>query len=163
MKRHKLRCFPPIDKWTPSSGYPLSEKEILMCLEPSRQIRIMNTVNYEFSKERVIKFTSERCSMSFKCSSVVSIDSSSGPHFGSVIYFFSHSFCGISKIFVYIKWYGNLCFDTISSFYSVYTNTSLNINPIVPVSTLVGPFVVAIDLIDANRLWILNYNQFLNK
>ena len=70
-----------MDKRTPSSGYPLSGKEILMCLEPSRQMHIMNIVNYEVSKERVIKLTSERSSTSLKCSSVVSIDSSTGPHF----------------------------------------------------------------------------------
>ena len=146
VKRHKLRCFPPINKWTPLSGHPLSEKEKLMCLEPSRQIHIMNIVSYEVLKERVIKLTSERCSMSAT--------------FWQCYVFFSRSFCGVSKIFAYIKWCGNLCFDTISSFYSVYTNTSLNINPVVPVSTLAGPFVVAVDLIDVNRLCILNYNQF---
>ena len=52
-----------------------------MCLEPSRLMDIMNIVNSEVLKERVIKFTSERSSTSLKCSSVVSIDSSTGPHF----------------------------------------------------------------------------------
>ena len=50
MKRHKLGSFLPIDNWTPSSGYPLSKKEILICLEPSRQMHIMNIFNYEVSK-----------------------------------------------------------------------------------------------------------------
>ena len=70
-----------MNKWTPSSGYPLSGNEMLMCLEPSRQMHIMNIVNYEVSKERAIKLTSERSSTSLKCSSVVSIDSSTGAHF----------------------------------------------------------------------------------
>ena len=73
--------FPHMNKWTPSSGYLLSGNEMLMCLEPSRQMHIINIVNYEASKERVIKLTSERSSTSLKCSSVVSIDPSTGPHF----------------------------------------------------------------------------------
>ena len=74
-----------MNKWTPSSWYPLSGKEILMCLEPSRLMDIINIVNSEVSKERVIKLTSERSSISLKCSSVVSIDSSTGPHFHYLI------------------------------------------------------------------------------
>ena len=70
-----------MDKRTLSSRYPLSGKEILMCLEPSRLMDIMNIVNSKVLKERVIKFTSERSSTSLKCSLVVSIESSTGPHF----------------------------------------------------------------------------------
>ena len=73
--------LPPKDKWTPLGGYPLSEKEMLMSLEPSKQMHITNIVNYEVSNKRVMKVISERSSMSFKCSSVVSIDSSTGVHF----------------------------------------------------------------------------------
>ena len=82
--------LPPKDKWTPLNGYPLSEKEMLMSLEPSKQMHITNIVNYEVSNKRVIKVISERSSMSFKCSSVVSIDSSTGSHFEKKqVYFFS--------------------------------------------------------------------------
>ena len=73
--------LPPKNKWTPLGGYSLFEKEMLISLEPSKQMYITNIVNYEVSNKRVIKVISERSSMSFKCSSVVSIDSSTGAHF----------------------------------------------------------------------------------
>ena len=63
-------------------------------------------------------------------------------------------------MFVYVKWYGNAEYDEISSFYTVHTNASIDINPIVLISDLIGPFVTALDMIDSNKLWILNYNQF---
>ena len=33
MKRYKLRCFPPMDKWTPSSGYPLSDVDVFRTIK----------------------------------------------------------------------------------------------------------------------------------
>ena len=58
-KRHDLRYFPSMEEWTPSMGSPLCEKEILMCLGPSKEIRIFKSVNHEVSGGRVIKFTSK--------------------------------------------------------------------------------------------------------
>ena len=159
-KRHELRYFPSMEEWTPSIGSPLCEKEMLMCLGPSKEIRIFQSVNHEVSRGRVIKFTSESTSTSSTCSSIIAIYSSSGLHFGNIKVLFSHTFCEFTQMFAYIKWYGNTEYDEISCFYTVHTDASIDINPIVLVSDLIGPFVTALDIIDSNKLWILNSNQF---
>ena len=138
-----------MEEWTPSIGSPLCEKK-MMCLEPSIEIHIFISVNHEVSRGRVIKFTSESTSTLSTCLSIVAIQSSSG----------LHTFCEFTQKFAYIKWYGNAEYDEISCFYMVHIDASIDINPIVLVSDLIGPFVTALDLIDSNKLWILTSNQF---
>ena len=73
----------------------------------------------------------------------------------NINFLFSHTFSEFTQTFAYLKWYGNAEYDEISSFYAVHTNASIDINPIVLISDLIGPFVTALDLIDSNKLWIL--------
>ena len=144
-------------EWTPSIGSLLPEKEILMCLGPSKEIHILKSVNHEVSRKRVIKFTSESNATPSTCSSIVANHSSSGLHFGNINFLFSHTFSEFTQKFAYIKRSGMVMQNMISSFYTV---ASIDINPIVLISDLIGPFVTALDLIDSNKLWILDYNQF---
>ena len=143
-KIHQIKCFIPMPEWIPSSGPPLSQSEKMMRDGPTRAIETFNTYHHRVSKYKLVKFSSQECSTSLTCSSVISIHLSHGKMFGSIQYLFSHFFCTSSHVFACVHWYGCTELDVITSLYSVRTDISINVNPIVSVSQLIGPLITAL-------------------
>ena len=136
-KRHELKHFPPLCEWIPSTGPPLSQTEQLLCCGPAKEICAFNTYYHKSPDGRIIRFSSENTMTSSTSSTVISIQTSPEFCFESIHQLFSHSFLRFSHVFAYINWYGSVEVERTSSLYSVCTKSSVDRNPIVPVSELI--------------------------
>ena len=150
---HRLRQFPTIMNWTPSSGPPLTTIEQGM-RSISTEIHLLDRFIYNDSFGRKIVLTSMSSDTSNKKSSYVYIKQANSSFlFGQINFIFTHALLD-STVFAFVKWFSPPEKDEDSGILFVDTQHHSTNNPIIPISELCGPIVTAID---GNELWILSF------
>ena len=151
---HRLRQFPTITNWTPSSGPPLTTIEQGM-RSISTEIHLLDRFIYNDSFGRKIVLTSMSSDTSNKKSSYVYIKQANSSFlFGQINFIFTHTLLDSSTVFAFVKWFSPPEKDEDSGILFVDTQHHSTNNPIIPISELCGPIVTAID---GNELWILSF------
>ena len=161
VRRHRVQHFPLMRDWTPQNGPALCEDDVAICKGPTSKVTMLKYHKYQDHHHRTIIIGSEKseCHNSFFLNSYVSANLSSVQCFGRVQFLFSHEFSSVSTIFAFVSWYKGPDTDPESglSCVSVVTPLTPKRNPIISVSQLSKPYIIARDDIDVNKVWILNY------
>ena len=154
--RHKLRQFPAMPSWTPTSGPPLTTEEMEM-RDMQHDILRMDRYTFRNMYGRTVLLSSREADSALSFSSYVLARLSDKLVFGRIEFFFHHTFCRSRNTLAYVCWFDHPQQDSESGLWYVDAKCESSLNPIVSVSNLSSPLVTATD---CDRLWILSNVSF---
>ena len=145
-KEHRLRKFPSMSSWLPSSGPLLTNSDLEMRAMSSDVLRLNRFEKFNQFKQKVIFTCASSDTEKVKSSYIFLRNPGKSCRFGRVEFLFSHTSCENNTVFACVTWFSDLRQDCESSLLSVsIVNIDDTVNPIVPASSLWGPIVTAID------------------
>ena len=153
-KEHRLRRFPDMCNWIPTSGPQLTEAEVeLQGAISSGALRLPRFIKTNQFGQKITFTSIYSDTEKVKSSYVFLRRSDSLCLFGRIKLLFTHTFYNTTTTFACINWYGSPQIDAESGLPYVLLENNESSNPIVPAISLSGPIVTAID---HDRLWILS-------
>lgn len=162
-KRNKdIRCFPPLSKWIPTSGPPLSVIEMRLRAGPNDTVTLYKVYTTKDKHRRSVRYGSmiAETSSTVRVSSYVHLRSDQAidcEAFGRIKYIFCSNFNGNTHVLAYIHWYKKSTTDLESGLkYFQLSSHNKSMPAIVPLTALSKPLIHALDEDNPDRLWIIN-------